>query len=306
MLHLKAHSCPPLDFAELFFNRMKEIAGLFLVHVKITIAGNAEKMSALHCHSPEEGFNMLLDEVTEKNIVIPIGALGEWHQAGEDAGSLYDSDVRIESIALKFHDHIQALVEELGKGMGGIHGERSQNRINCLVEIFLKIRALVGRHIRIAMKSDSLGIEGGRDVLMPATVFIIHHSLSTRANERERFLRGEAIGPSLRGFGLHLLLETGNPHFKELIQVRADNTQKLQPLENRVVLAECLIEDTLIELQPTCLSINEIFLLGKIHTPMVFPRHDWSRVDFQQKRRKPAANRIKTPFSESNPAQQGV
>ena len=191
--------------------------------------------------------------------------------------------------------------------MRRIDSERRENRINCLAEIFFKIRTLVLGNIGIVVKTYPLGIEGRRDVIPPAAVLILHHSLGACADERKRLLRREAIGPCLRRLGLHLLLETGNPHLKKLIQVRADDTEKLQSLEYRVVLTECLIQDTLVELQPACLPIHEIFLLGKIHRAMLFPRRDWSRADFKQKPHSPpTADRILLILSESNQAQQGV
>ena len=72
LFDLQPHSRPALDLAQFLLDRVQEIAGLLLVHIKITVASHTEKVRPLHLHPTEERLHMRLDDVSQKNIIVAI------------------------------------------------------------------------------------------------------------------------------------------------------------------------------------------------------------------------------------------
>jgi hypothetical protein len=66
-----------------------------------------------------------------------------------------------------------------------------------------------------------------------------------------------AIGPGAAlDAGLHLLLQAAYPHHEELIEVRAEDCQKLQPLEQWHLGVLGLLQHPAIELEPAQLPVE--------------------------------------------------
>ena len=51
---------------------MEQIAGLFLVHIQIAVAGDTKEVRCLHMHSAEKQTSVFLNNIPEKNIVIAV------------------------------------------------------------------------------------------------------------------------------------------------------------------------------------------------------------------------------------------
>lgn len=68
--------------------------------------------------------------------------------------------------------------------------------------------------------------------------------------------RRQPVGGSLDNTALHLLLEPGNPDLEELVEVRTDDAEILDPLEQWIATVQRLVEHALIELEPTELPVD--------------------------------------------------
>ena len=264
LFDLEPHGRTALDFAKLLFNRVQQIAGLFLIHIKVAITSHTEKVRPLHLHPTEERLHMSLDDVSQKNIVVAIHLRRKWHQPRKDARRLHDGDVRAQVIAFQLHNHIQALVQELRERMRGIHRQRSQNRINRLAEKLLEMLTLGLRNLGVVVKMDFLPLQRRGNVLAPAAVLIIHHLSRAHTDPGQRLGSGKPIRPGVGGASLLLLLETRDADLEKLIQIRADDTEKLQALQKRVRFVKSLIQHALVEFQPTQLAVDEIIFIREI------------------------------------------
>ena len=78
---------------------------------------------------------------------------------------------------------------------------------------------------------------------------------SSRA-ARELLGRRQAVGGRLGDAGLDLLLEAGDAHHEELVQVRAQDGEELDALEQRVARVARLLEHAGLELEQAELAVD--------------------------------------------------
>lgn len=71
---------------------------------------------------------------------------------------------------------------------------------------------------------------------------------------------------------LNLLFETRDTDFKELVEIRTDNTEELQPFQKGILFVECLIEHTLVKFQPAQAAVDKERGIIKFHAPSMVRR----------------------------------
>ena len=84
------------------------------------------------------------------------------------------------------------------------------------------------------------------------------HAADAADDGLEVFRGTQAIERSLGGVAFHLLFDAGDADLEELIEVRADDAEELQPFEQAIVRIERLVEHALVEFQPAQFAIEEV------------------------------------------------
>ena len=267
LLHLKADGCAAVHMAEFLLDGMEQVVGLLLVDIEVAVTGDAEEVSAQNLHPMEERPDIVLDETAEKDEVVAllVGLVGEGNDARQDARHLDDGQVGVEPISLEMDDDIEALVEKLGEGMRRIDRQRREDREDLVVEELLEVLALRLRDIGEVMELDVLHGEARLDLLVPAAVLILDLLAGALRDRGELGLGGHAVRRQGDRPHLHLLLETCHAHLKELVEIRADNAEELETLQEGVLLVECLIEHALVELQPAQAPVDEMRWVPRVH-----------------------------------------
>ena len=69
------------------------------------------------------------------------------------------------------------------------------------------------------------------DVGAPDAVLIVHHRVRAGADGGELLGRGQAVGRRLDDVAGQLLLEPGDADHEELVQVRRDDGEELEPFD---------------------------------------------------------------------------
>ena len=169
--------------------------------------------------------------------------------------------------------------------MSWIDGERRQRRKDVLREVRARCRALlcierVGRD-----EVQPVPLQARKDVARPDPALLLHHGVDVRADRRELLVGQEAVGSGLADAAELLLLEAGDAHHEEFIEIRRDDRQELEPLEDRQRCIRRLFQDPRIELKPRELAVEEqlrIVQLGNPARPLFrrrcrFPRGWWRR-----------------------------
>ena len=93
--------------------------------------------------------------------------------------------------------------------------------------------------------------------LADAGRLLLDHLMRAAADGRELFVGSHARSVAPPHLGRPPLHKPRHAHQKELIEVRSDDRQKLQPLQKRQVRIEPFLQHAMVELQPAQLAVDE-------------------------------------------------
>jgi len=79
----------------------------------------------------------------------------------------------------------------------------------------------------------------------------------------ERFGGAQSVGAHVARFAFDLLFDAGDANLEKFVQVRAENRQEFDALNERLRRVLCFLEHAPVEFEPAQLAINEIFRSGK-------------------------------------------
>ena len=135
MFDLQSHRGSSLDLAQLGFDSMEEVARFFLIDVEVAVARHAEQVRSLDLHSMKQAPHMLLNDMSEKHIVIAVLLFRERDNSRQDPRHLDNRDVCSKVFAaLQLDDHVEALVEKLREWVGRIDRQGREHRVDALGE----------------------------------------------------------------------------------------------------------------------------------------------------------------------------
>ena len=266
VLHFEADGVAAVELAEFVFDGAQEVAGFFLVDVEVAVARDAEHVGAMDFDAVEEAADMGLHEVAEEDEVLAVAVFfGEGQEAREDARDLHDGEIGGEVFALQFDEEVEAFVEELREGVRGVDGQRGEDGEDFAFEVVVEVGARGRFDVGVTVEADAFGGEAGADFLTPASVLVCDETADAMGDGGELLCGGKAVGSGGLRAGLHDLFEPGHADLEEFVEVGRDDAEEFEALEERGGGIFGLIEDALVEFQPTQLAIDKILGIGKIH-----------------------------------------
>ena len=194
------------------------------------------------------------------------GALGQADHARQDARRLHDGGARIAAegvAALELDREVEALVEHARERVRGVQPDGREERHHLAEEIVADPLLLRRRPLGAAQEPDAFLRERGKDLLVQEPVLALDDALRARGDLAEHLERLHAVGARGRGAELDLLLHARDADLEELVQVRRDDAQELQPLEERHRLVLGLREHASIEFERLQLAVEEVIVLGR-------------------------------------------
>ena len=90
----------------------------------------------------------------------------------------------------------------------------------------------------------------------PAAGLLVEHLPRPRPHQPELLFGRQAIGRDVLAVGAHLLLQHRDANHEELVEVGADDGEKLDAFEERVAAIARLVEHPLVERQPAELAVE--------------------------------------------------
>ena len=143
--------------------------------------------------------------------------------------------------------------------MAGIDRDRREDREDLVLEALVEVGELVGRELvgldeHDARRAASAGIELG----VPAACTAASTSSWARGADRRELLvrqscRRAATSPTSPE---SCCLQAGDAHHEELVEVRRDDREELEALEERHLGSSGLGEDARVELEPRELAVE--------------------------------------------------
>ena len=234
-----------------------EIFGLFL-DFEIAVADHAERARSLQQVAGEQRLGEEPDQCFERNETRR--AAFERRQVDEPFALRRQADQRLQHATVagtnEFQRDREAEVGDEGKRMGGIDGERRQDRENMRMEVLFEPGhiglAQVGR-----VGEHDAGIDEFGPQLAPPTLLFGGEMGDALADLHELFGRRQPILGGFRHALADLAAQTGDAHHEKLVEIVRRDRQEAQLLQQGVVAVRGLLQDAAVEFEPGELSIDE-------------------------------------------------
>ncbi len=186
-------------------------------------------------------------------------------QARDGARHLHDGVHRFAALfGPRPNEKIVALVQELRKRMTRVDRQRGEHRKNFL----LKITPRPGRALRAQFtdvaKVDIVLAQERLDLFVPKRILLRHHLVHDALDGFENLGRAHPVRSDIARLARDLLLDAGDANLEKLVEIRAHDPEKLDPLEQRLGWILRFFKNAAIELEPAQLAIDEIFRIGKV------------------------------------------
>jgi hypothetical protein len=270
---------------QLALERLAQVLHLLLLDEEVGVARHAELVAPEHVHAREELAHVLVQDRGEEDEVVAAlsDPLGKARGARKHARGLHDGHARIpaERVApFQLHREIEALVEHAREGMRRVEPDRREHGHHLAEEIVAHPLLLRRRPLSPAQEPDALLRERGKDLLVEEPVLLLDDALRARGHLAKDVERRHAVGPDGRHRReLDLLLQARDADLEELVQVRRDDAEEFQPLQDRDALVLGLREDAAVELESLQLPVEEMLVLDR-HALLAgagFLRHEVTR-----------------------------
>ena len=140
--------------------------------------------------------------------------------------------------------------------MSRIHRERRKDRKHLRLEIRVHALALVVIEQGHRHQFDALLLERRQYQLMQRLVSALQQLMHPHADGLELLRRRQRIGRILPRARRDFPPQPRHPDHVELVQVRAEDREELEPLQQRHARVERFLEHARIEIEPTQLAIQ--------------------------------------------------
>jgi len=154
------------------------------------------------------------------------------------------------------HHQTQGTVDEVREGMSGVDRERRHHREERPVEVRLHDLGLLGGDLLRADDPDTLRDQTRLDVLEEAPVLLLDERVHTLRHRRQRLGRGQPVGAGALVPLPDALLQVRHPDHEELVEIRAEDGQELDALEERHGHVLSLFQHPAVELEPRQLAVD--------------------------------------------------
>jgi hypothetical protein len=141
--------------------------------------------------------------------------------------------------------------------MPEVDGERGEHGKEGAPEVFLEEALLLFVGFLGAEEEDALRSQQWLHLLEKAAVLLVDQLMDARDHRGHRLRRRLAVRARILVAGVDPALQLGHPHHEELVEIRAEDGEKLHALEQRHGGILGLFEHPPIELQPRQFTIDE-------------------------------------------------
>src|SRR5437879_6480082 len=147
--------------------------------------------------------------------------------------------------------------------MTGVHSQRREHWNNFFQKITVRPRCAFCRQIGDLAHKNPILRQLRQQFICPEGI-LSRHEFAHRILDAVKHLRwAQSVRTDAACFALDLLFDPCDSNLKELVQIRANDREKLNSLDKRLPLVLRFFENTAVELEPAQLTIDEIFRVAK-------------------------------------------
>ena len=256
--HLESHHFAEPALEHLLLDHREEVFRLLAVRdLEVRIARDAERVRAEDLHPREQRAEMRADHLLERHEVIRAALDG--NPAWEGLRHLHAGEMLVAVFGLaKLHRQREREVRDVRERMARIDRERRQHGEYVRLEERVHRLALGGGELRHRQQAHAVRAQRGQQQLVQAAARLLQQVADAALDRVELLPCGEPVGRRLLHARRHLPAQAGNAHHVELVEVRAEDREELQPFEQRVTLVERLRQHARVELEPRELAVQEV------------------------------------------------
>src|SRR3984893_5465220 len=221
---------------QFLFDGAEQILRFFVVDIKVAVTGNAKRMNAFENKAGEQFGDVVLDQIGKINVsprlIFPTRQSNQtWNHARD-----LDDGMQRFATTLRFrpHEQVVALIQELRKRMTGIDRERRQHGEDFLLEVTLRPDCALRVELCHFLDPNPVLGQLGQYLLFPKFVLRRDQLPRDSLNIVKRLCRTQSIRPDPARLARNLLFDAGDAYLKEFVQVRTENGEKLDPLDQRL------------------------------------------------------------------------
>jgi hypothetical protein len=225
--------------ADGFFDGFEQIVGFEFLDGDVGIAGDVEGVSLEDFHAWEELIEVGDDEMFEPEEALVAAAAGfavgvDGDELGKGIGYFEAGEMIFAFGAADEDGEVEAEVGNVREGAARVEGERGEDGVNLIEEVV--VEALAGGCIEVidADEFDAFCGEGGEQRLVEAAAGVDHELRDDGADGFELGGGVEAVGADFIEAGIDLVFEACDADHEELVDVGAEDGEKLDALEERV------------------------------------------------------------------------
>ena len=250
---------------ELDADGFKQRARFFFFEVEVGVAGDAEGGVGEDLVAAIHAGEVLGDQVLEEQVVVFALGGGQADKAGQGAGHgdhAEDLGAGAAALGAEQEREAESLVEDAGKGMGGVDGDGGEERIDFALEVVFGEGAGFVAEFFPVEQADALLAQLGKQVLVPALVLGGDEGVDFGGEGGEGLVGAEAVVAGLAVAVFDALHEAGLADFDVFVEVGAGDGEELDALEQGVGGVFGFFKDAAIELHPGVVAaVKELLFL---------------------------------------------
>ena len=243
---------------------VEQVLGIILFHVDVLVTGDAEGAGLLDDHAREQGFQVGDDQVLHGDEAIAhvgalvFGQIVDRHESVQVARNLHAGEVRLAGCRmLHQHGEVEGTAGNVRERVGRIHGKRRQNREH-LLTVVARQALLLGRGELVPAQQHDLFLrQVGEDVVDDVVRVLVLQAVGLLADSAQLLPRAQSGSGRHGDAGVDAALQAGHADHEELVEVVREDRGEARAFDDRQVLILCKLEDTLVELQPAQLTVEE-------------------------------------------------
>ena len=270
---------PEATTTELDLDRGEQVVGLVLLEREVGVAGDPERRDLADLHAGDELVQVSGDDLLEGD---EHQLVRELHEPGQVRRHLHPGEAILARFGVGHADReAERQVRDVGERVSGVDRERCQHREDVLVEDLGQRLLCVDVELHPRSERDALVLQRLDDLLEEQTLLLADEVNDVVADLDELLGRGPAVGCGGVDAGVDLILEPGDPHLEELVEVRREDRQELRTLEERNRLGPGEGEHPGVEVEPRQLAVDvpgggipELGRRRSVHARTVTPRRE--------------------------------
>src|SRR5216117_174671 len=154
-------------------------------------------------------------------------------------------------------------VQQMREWMTGIHCQWREHWKNFLQKITVRPRRAFCRQFRDFAHVNPVLRQLRQQFVFPKRI-LRRNQFTYRFLDAIEYFRGaQPVRANIARLALNLLFDSGDANLEELVQIRTDDGEKLDPLDERLSLILRFFENAAVKLEPAQLAVDKIFRVPK-------------------------------------------